>query len=275
MLDASDGAPKFQVFLIVPHPEAIPLVIEPLTWGWLGLKLVEGVISGAGARLLNELIGGEGPITKQDLQALLNDYLHAISAVVKQQIEQNEIEKMQASAASAQNRLGYYKNNHDVTELPRIRDSLDEITEQAVRFTFKTVGVFAVTGSMELLVFQEIYLRNNKNRGDKKNIADCAARLLQYGARIQPALAEFNNSRFGDIHSFSLSPRGWPLLWSYLFEGQSDTRLWCHFREECEKMREEHMASEYAYLECRVLWPFYPVMQKWKEIAQGKKNGRK
>jgi hypothetical protein len=268
----------FKVLVLEPSAaEVAPLVIEPFTWAWLGLKIAEGALSGIGAKLLGDLLDWDKAVSKADLQAMLNDFLHAIAAVVRREIGQNEIEKLLYSAKHVQNMIAMYLHNHNQNLLLPLLFEADEITEQTARFSFRSVSSFAVVGSIELLILQEIYNRS-KHKGDKSNIGMRANGLLDYGTKIQPAVDEFNKSRFSGVGTAPTvriqdfdgvphplpTPRQPPTYW-YRFEGQLYGASYSS--SETERFRQEHIQREYARLEKEILLPFYPIMEKWRQIA--------
>jgi hypothetical protein len=202
--------------------------------------------------------------------------LKAIAAVVRQELERNDLEQIQASAASLQSLLiMYYNGNHALLN-PLIMKA-DDLAHQAAPFTYRSVGVFAVVGSMELTLLQEFY-NHAKTAGNKKSIGIRAANLLAIGEKIPSELDTFNKSRFSPVvgHAREFGGHGeydQPTLivtYSYSLDGNWSS-ISVSDRETCERQRKQHIESEYKRLEKEILVPFYPVESKWKEIAEKNK----
>lgn len=241
------------------------IVIDPYTWSWLALKLCEGVISYVGGSIFSRLIG-QNSLTKQDLNDLLDRFVSLIAATIRVQLDANEKAKLGASAASLQSLFYIYLNNKDSSFIVPLLFKADEILHQSERLGLLTVPSFAVAGSIELAILQELYLVK-RNDGDKKNIRDKALTLIDKANRLRPALENYNNSRFSGLESTRIITG---TLFYYILDGQNQfiPVVPPISRDEAEKIRQQHVQREFDRLEKAVLYGLYPVIDKWKKISE-------
>jgi hypothetical protein len=104
-----------------------------------------------------------------------------------QEIERNELEKLQASAKALQLAAMSY-NNGKREFLTEVLGRTNDIVTWSAHFTYRGVSVFAVVGSIQLSILQE-YLNDCHNRDERKNarkdIVDHATYLIDEGMNVQ------------------------------------------------------------------------------------------
>ena len=244
------GDQSFQ--LLIPDPtrtEAGSILVEPVTWAWVGLKIAEGVLGAIGAKIFNDMFGPQSA-TKQDLVAALRAFVDVVALVIRQEIQREEMAKLEASAGSLQSLFRMYLNNNDVDYLLPLVFKANELVYQSARFKFRTIAIFAVVGGLELVILKEVFRRSNKP-GDRKNIGQRADDLIASARELRPSLIEFNASRFhpdlqrtaaGYFYGFDGRP--------YLLRTQNE--------QEAIRLRQQHISAEQTRLEVEILHPFYP-----------------
>jgi hypothetical protein len=79
--------------------------------------------------------------------------------------------------------------------------------------------------------------------------------------------AQMNNPKDKQISATSLSLDGGRTFEVIVLDGEVPSTT----IPECEHDRANHIVSEHKRLEKEILFPFYPIMQRWREIAEGKK----
>ena len=140
----------------------------------------------------------------------------------------------------------------------------DDLVYQSASLRLLAVGCFAVVASIELAIIQEQYLVK-KTDGHKKNLAMKASEFIAEGAKVRPAVEEYNKSRFGPLTTLPISPFG--NYYVYHFEGQI-VGLYLYWDEGTAKTkRQAHIDLQMARLVVEILHPLSTVMEKWKEIA--------
>ena len=281
----------FRILMIDDHKYLHPtILIEPFTWSWLALKIAEGLLSAVGAKLFPSLFGSDS-ISKKDLESLLEEFIAAINDIVKTQIQQNEIEMFNAYASSLQSSFHTYVETKDRNLLVPMLLKSDDLISQYHRFPYQTVGAFAIVGGLELLILQENSLvakERSQKDGYKKRLKSRAGELVQLGNDIKQALVSFNRSRFvfgiGEFpNPFSKEP-----AWKYRFEWReyylgggewlgpfrpvdfhSPSELGYPPQPEPQARAALQVVidAEFAKLEKQILAPFYPVSDKWMELA--------
>jgi hypothetical protein len=236
------------------------ILLAPPVWGWVALKICEGILSAVGAKIFSELFGSTS-LTKEDLVAALKEFLSAVEAVVNRVIRQDDIEKLDFAAQELQTKFTTYITTGDTRWLMDIMSRAAELNAQYARFPYQTIGAFATVASLELAAFQEsantaptVELRN----GYKARLGTRAGELVNIGDQILPALASFNESRFGPV-------RYTRRQWVYSLDGN----VIGHFSDQATatRDREARISSQLNYLKNQILEPFYPVEAKWKQIA--------
>jgi hypothetical protein len=239
-------------------------VIEPFTWAWVGLMICEGILQAIGGKIFSAVFGSEGA-TKQDLKDLLDKFIEVVAAVVRQQIQLDDKRKIEASAASLQSLFKMYLNNKDHSFLTPLVFKADDLVQQAESLSLLAVGSFAVVGSLELAILQEIFLMK-KSAGNKRNITEKANELIEAAKKYRPALQQYNNSRFGEL--YFLPSGGFPgrLNWAYDLDGRGIG--WFLSREEAAADRNRRISAEFARLEALILVPLESVVEKWKKIIK-------
>jgi hypothetical protein len=175
-------------------------VIEPFTWAWVGLMICQGIIQAIGGAIFRAVIGSDGA-TKQDLKDLLNRFIEVVAAVVRQQLQLDEKRKIEASAGSLQTLFNMYLNNKDRSFLTPLVFKADDLVQQAESLSLLTVSTFAIVGSLELAILQEMFLVR-RTAGNKRNIIDKANELIEAAKKYRPALEQYNKSRFGEAYQF-------------------------------------------------------------------------
>jgi len=183
MTDESDSIPRINVehitteggnyHVIVLEPQSaestVPIIfVAPITWAWVALQICAGILQAIGGAIFSAVFGKAG-VTKQDLRDLLEQFVAVIEAVIRQQIQLDKKEEIEASAASLQSLFNMYLNNKDTTYLTPLIFKADDLVYQSARLRLLAVGCFAVVASLELAIIQEESLAK-KTDGHKKNI---------------------------------------------------------------------------------------------------------
>jgi hypothetical protein len=249
------------------------IVIEPITWGWLALKLCEGVISYIGGKLFAQFIG-DTSLTKRDLKDLLTEFISVIAALLRTQLELNDKRQIEASSASLQSLFELYLTNRDTSYLTPLVFKADDLYHQAASLPLIMTPCFGIVGTLELAILQEAYLVK-KTRDNKRAISVKAQGLVKESGVFRPALEAYNTARFSPAKP--LSTWVWPgvtgdAFWGYTLDGKVFGVGQAWFQKDAESHRQMHMAQEFALLEKTILGPLYAVVDKWKAIAAKNKD---
>lgn len=257
-IEGVDGASSYKVNLWSNDGlTTFAFVVMPYTWGWVGLKIAEGVLSGAGTSIFNQLFGG----SSQDLSALLSSVLERISAIVRQAIAEDAKRRVEADLDSLQNLFAIYQNNKDASLLQPLLIKASDITFEALSLGLPTVGCFSIVGGLGLAILQEIHA-HTKLDGDRKNIADFAEKLWQRHFSFIPLLGQFNASRFSDVIAAGFNG---PPVWIYNLDGRIVG--WYDDPFVAARERKNHIFREYIRLESEILAPLFVIADKWQALA--------
>jgi len=144
-----------------------------------------------------------------------------------------------------------------------------EVENDAHSLGLLTIGPFAIIGSIELAILQEIY-KSRKTDGAKNNIRECAENLIKASADFRPKLIEYNDSRFSAATDSLMG-------WGYYLDGQPvfgpvyNDGPWS--QNYAVLRRKNVIAGEFDRLEKAILFPLYAVVDKWKEITRRPASG--
>jgi hypothetical protein len=257
--------------IVIPHDNGSQhtLVIEPFTWAWVGLMICEGILQAIGALIFSQLFGQDS-LTKTDLASALREFLSAVATVLRQVIQQEEIEKLDAAAQGLMSSFNTYVTTKDTRWLVPIMQQADTLIAQYARFPYQTIGAFATVGSLELAALQEgakTASTQEVRDGYLKRVSSRATELLNQADHILPALTAYNLSRFSAVTSHGGFGGHRPIgFWGYVIDGHTLNFL---SRDDAERDRNARITSQINYLTQQIVQPIYPVEDKWKQIAAG------
>jgi len=249
----------------------LTILVEPSTWAWIGIKICEGILAAVGARIFAEVFG-DGGISKQDLKDILNNFIYTIGTVLRKQLELDDKRKIESSAASIQTLYEMYLNSRDREFLMPLLFKVDELTHQSASLPLLTVPCFGIVGSIELSILQEMYLIN-KTKGNRINVEAKAGELIKQAEKIRPELEMYNKSRFSDVITGNrVIPHADPHYWRnelYYYYTLDGSRFGDFLiRQQAEAALQNHISQEFNRLEKDILFPLYPIIDKWNKIAK-------
>jgi hypothetical protein len=241
-------------------------LLEPFTWAWIAVKICEGILEAIGAKIFVSLFGSDS-VTKTDLNDALKEFLSAVSQVVRQVLQEEEIEKLVSAAQGLQASFLTYITTSDPGWLIPIIQQADNLMAQCGRFPYQTIGAFATVGSLELAALQEGAKNASSEglrNGYKLRLGSRASELVKIGDKILPALTSFNESRFSPVIHYGPSP-----AWFYVVDGNpvinpNDP----YSREVAEQERQARIKYQLGILTQQIIAPFYPIADKWSEISK-------
>jgi hypothetical protein len=235
--------------------------ILAIEWAAIAVGIVVAVIEHVVEKEIDKMFGENSP----DLSALLQDFVHAIAAVVRQQFDEHDLRLMAEDAASTQSWFRMYRNAPNQEYLSKVLTSAHDLTFHAASFTYRAVSTYAIAGGLELAALHE---KAKHDHREKKNLVMRANELVQASSGFKSTLEKYNRSRFSELQQ-QLMPPNWP--WVYWLDGNNmyETGYPVEQRDEAEKVRQTHIAKEFARLETQILVPFYEVQDKWRVIGKG------
>jgi len=245
------------------------VLIEPFTWGWIALKICEGILAAIGAKIFANIFGDKAE--KIDLQQLILQFASIVQQLIRQELAVEAKRNAEASLSSLRSLFLMYLNNKDKMFLTQLIFKSNELSEQFASLGLPVVAGFGVCGTLELVVIQERYLVSH-SVGEKINLSVRAGELIERGKSFTSRLELFNQSRFSALYFLE-----W-IGFRYDCDGQqipissigAPVRPWEAVQAYCEKVRQDHIAREYARLEKDILFPLYAVMDQWKVIMEKK-----
>jgi hypothetical protein len=265
MLGSKEGLESFAATLRsheIREIDGPPIKIQVVSIAWapIAVAIAVHVIQHAVDKLID---GWFGERSDFDLQALLHDFIQAVAAVVRQQLDERDLRIMSEEAASTKSWYSQYNDSRNEADkrwyLNQAHQAAHNLTFHAAPFTYRAVSTFAIAGGLELAALRE---KARHDTGGMTMLRKRAEELLKASEGFKSSLDQYNRSRFGPVHPFIHS-----FSWTYTLDGQ-----WIGVRgrtqEECTRNREQNIAKEFARLESQVLVPFYDVREKWLEITR-------
>lgn len=254
-------------------------IVEPFTWGWVGVKLCEGVISAIGAEVFKNALG----LGKIDFATFQIDLIAAIERALRLAIEEENKRRLEVSVTTIRNVLVLYLNDPRAEWLSDMIVAAQSAINEAKSLGIVAAPCYAVTGST-LLVLLDLATASSANPvGAKRNIVLTAESLVRDVDIFRDQLHVLNRRRFrgpvyeevrrvpepgdrpGIPNEGSEKPR--PSDYFYYCDG-SRYRLTVLAGETPDQAFVRVRQIEWYRLEKEFVAPLYAVKEKWIAVIQ-------
>jgi hypothetical protein len=239
------------------HPISA-MVVDPWTWGWVGLQIANGLLSGAGSKVFADLFA-----TKQDLQQLLADAVRQLEIFIKRLLDERDKRVIDADTGWLQSQYRTYVTGGNKGLLLPLQMAAGRVAAQALALGIPTVPSFAVVGGLELTIMQEIHKQSGHN-GDRQAMVERAQELCKQATTTFPArLREYNDSRFIGPGGMEYDCREFRCY--YWLDGD-----WVQANsfpmDSVPPIRDKRRTEEYSRLDHTILGPLWVTVEKWAQI---------
>jgi hypothetical protein len=159
------------------HVKIAGLTIPKFTTSWVGLQLASGLLSAAGGFIFQALLSALG-LGGPSMKELLEQQLRAIEKVVREIVEQNEINNCVTDLEAIRLNMSEYMNAPaGKSRLFTASDDSQKVISRLRSFGFKTYSVTVCAGSLRLAILHE---RSKLDRQEKKNYEGFVSMLEEY-----------------------------------------------------------------------------------------------
>jgi len=216
----------FKLFLIKEDkPGQRIMLIEPFTWAWVGLKLVEGALAWVGGKILEEL-SGQLRDNDKSLEAILSDSARITATTIREVLREESIRRAAVALEGLTGRLNQYLRSPDTNV-----NLLDQATGIAIDLVaeWKSFGLlghhsFLCAANTQILVIQERVKRYGNS--EKESLKEYLNTAMIHARKMDDAWVDWHRGRAGPVERFPYSFPDRPNYprFSYKWDGE-----WVYF----------------------------------------------
>ena len=166
-------------------------------------EIGKGILQAVGAKILESLMGGG-----QDLVSFYTKLITAISAIVKQELDENDIQIAVQEISEFEGLLQEYLNSPS-TRLFTLKDLVDKSasypisTLSALLNSYPSAAIAYLGGALFRLTVLQEFAKVTKAPGDFKNFTSYAAQAAEILRGVIPPLTNLNEARVSAIREWS------------------------------------------------------------------------
>jgi hypothetical protein len=215
-LEKLESSEDVKLIIVKPdRPGQKVLLLEPLTWSFIALAILQGILSGLGAKIFDSLFQEQGI----NIEKLISDALISISQIVSQAIAEDALRRSQASLSGLQETLLDYNNAPD-SSIARLDSASVKVNDLIAEFESLGLAGFAsysLATTIRLSILQERMIRFGAT-GEQANINRT---VDNYNKHLEEMKISYNNwiaSRFPPKAVFQ---RDITTYWCYVGDGRN------------------------------------------------------
>ena len=231
-------------------PGRSPLVVEPLTLGWVAITLAEGLLAAAGAQIFANLTGAN-----VNVAALQTDALNKVQQIVQQAIQDDAIRDCGARMDDVMTQMKNYSVDPRDALLDDAESKISYVVSALKSFGFKVEMAFTTAAGIYMSILQERWLKCREsgdpgcNPGGKKTaLRSLVIGSLRTQGQMFTDMISWSNARFTELRPDRRA--GWYFEYSGLIISGHPARIFTGTsdRNEAEKQRQDYMNHECSAL---------------------------
>lgn len=189
-----------------------PLVAEPFTWSWVGIKLAEGAVAWVGGKLLESILG-----MGHDFDKMIEEIADLVRQVIRQEIERNALQEVIAQQRSVQELFRIYSVACEKDFWPEILSKSTFVTNRLKQLGFPAHHSYCNALAVQMTLVQEFLGRTPDT---KKIIVPILQEADEHLTKMHAAWRAWHNSRYSvtwDTRIRDFGPDGEPIETTYYF----------------------------------------------------------
>lgn len=135
------------------------VTISRFTWSWVALTMSEGLLTQAGLAVLSAIIDLLMKKELPDLDAMMQNLLKQFEAILKRELDQQELARLTAILEGFTSRAHLYVHGRDLDRLNRLIDETEIAAPQLKKLMVAGYKPFMVLSTMRLNLLQELVKR--------------------------------------------------------------------------------------------------------------------
>ena len=197
-----------------------PLVAEPFTWAWVGVKLAEGAVAWVGGKLLESILG-----MGHDFDKMIEEIIDAVRQVVRQEIERNALQEVIAQQRSVQELFRIYSVACKKDFWPEILSTSTFVTNRLKQLGFPAHHSYLNALAVQTTLVQEFLGRTSAT---KEVLGPILREAIEHLNSMHTAWRVWHDARYSvasETITRRFGPDGVPQETTYFYVVRDGNRL--------------------------------------------------